>query len=134
VILLRAWKPDTRIPLIEIADTGKFIGPVLLSDPSKYHGKNLTAATAFYTAQEVVDTLSKVIGKKVSLPSSPIELVGLPDDVKSLLVRGDALVNKYSYFGPAGPAGLEWTLAQMDEKPTTWEEFLVKNGPWFEEV
>jgi hypothetical protein len=134
VILQRAWKLDTRIPLLEVTDTGKFIGPVLLSDPSKYHGKTLTAATAFYTAQEIVDTLSKVSGKKVSLPSGPIDHGDIPDDVKRLVVRTEAVVNKYPYFGPGGPAGLEWTLAQMDEKPITWEEFLVKNGPWFEEV
>lgn len=104
-------------------DTGKYLAPAL-RDPLKYNGCRLTAATAFYTAQEQVDTWSAVSGKRVVLPTSP-------DDLEK---HGDTLLKEVGYYGPTGPEDLEWTHEQVDEKLTTWGEFLEANGPWFEDA
>ena len=42
-------------------------------------------------------------------------------------------MSEWEYFGPTGLKDLEWTLGEMEERPTTWEEFVVREGPWFEE-
>ena len=48
------------------------------------------------------------------------------------LKKSVGLIDDYSYFGPTGKEDLEWTLAQMKEKPNSWEWFVRENGPWFE--
>jgi hypothetical protein len=54
--------------------------------------------------------------------------------MKKGLKKKDRASEEFSYFGPTGRKDLEWTLKQMmgNEKPTTWEEFVRKNEPWFE--
>ncbi len=54
------------MPLVDISDIGNYLAPVL-RDPAKYNGSRLVAATAFYSAQEIVDTWSRVSGKKMRL-------------------------------------------------------------------
>ena len=126
------WKEDTLLPLIDIADTGKFLAPVLF-DPNKYNGKVLTAATAFYTPKEMVDAWTKVTGKKVIFAQrtggAPTGALS-PEMVKSLK-ESNGLIGDYSYYGPTGKKDLEWTLAQMTEETTSWGNFVQANEPWF---
>lgn len=125
------WKHDSRIPLIDIDDTGKFPAPALLH-PENYNGTNFTAATAFYTAQEMVDGWTKVTGKEVRFVALGDRSADstLPDAQKLQLKESLGLTD-YGYFGPTGAKDLEWTLAQMTDVPTTWEEFVKKHEPWF---
>ena len=46
----------------------------------------------------------------------------------------EGLVSDYAYYGPSGKEDLAWTLAQMDEEPTSWRDFVEANEPWFEDV
>ncbi|KAH8698471.1 NmrA-like family-domain-containing protein [Talaromyces proteolyticus] len=127
-----AFTPETRIPLIDISDIGKYLAPAL-RDPLKYNGCQLTASTAFYTAQEQVETWSEVSGKQVVLPSiSEIPLL-TDDPIKQKVSQAPTMLSEWSYYGPTGQKDLEWTLEQVDEKLTTWREFLEANGPWFED-
>ena len=120
-----------RIPLIDIADTGKFLAPVL-SDPNKYNGASFTAATAFYTPKQMVEAWRTVTGKDVVLvqptSGSPIGPLS-PEMLQSL--RG--LIAEFAYYGPRGKEDLAWTLAQMEEEPRSWREFVEANEPWFED-
>ncbi len=45
------------------------------------------------------------------------------------LKKNLGLIDLMGYFGPTGRKDLEWTLAQMEEKPKAWEDFLRENGP-----
>ena len=120
-----------RIPYINITDIGSYLAPAL-RDPVKYNSSRLTAATAYYSAEELVDTLSEVSGKNVVLPTEA-EIPLLTDDpMKQMLARPPVLFTKWGYYGPTGEQDLEWTLAQMDEKPKTLKQFLEDNGPWFQ--
>jgi uncharacterized protein YbjT (DUF2867 family) len=120
------------MPLIDITDTGKYLAPAL-RDPLKYNGARLTAATAFYTAQEQVDSWSAVSGKKVVLPAIS-DIPTLTDDpIKQMFARPAPLFTKWAYYGPTGQQDLDWTIEQVDERLTTWREFLEANGPWFED-
>ncbi|KID64665.1 NAD(P)-binding domain protein, partial [Metarhizium hybridum] len=132
VIYPFAWPPEMPVPLIDITDTGKYLAPVL-RDPAKYHGQRITAATAYYSAQSIVDTWTKVSGKPVRLLKEE-EVDGFAQsELQKGFMRPSLLQSKYLYFGLKGPEDLKWTHAQLDRNDplTTWEEFLVRGGPWF---
>ena len=128
------WSPTTTIPLISITDTGKFIAPIL-TNPEKYAGKVFTAATAYYTPLEMVDAWTKVTGKKVEfvqLPHGTSRSTSLSPEMRQSLQESTGLIKDYSYYGPTGREDLEWSLAQVGEKLTSWEEFVRENEPWFD--
>ncbi|QKX63770.1 uncharacterized protein TRUGW13939_10941 [Talaromyces rugulosus] len=127
-----AWSPETKLPLIDINDTGKYLAPAL-RDPVKYNGCRLTAATAFYTAKEQVDTWSAVSGKEVIIPKEEDIPLLTSDPIQQKLARPGTLLEEWGYYGPTGEKDLYWTHNQLDEKLTTWKEFLESNGPWFVE-
>ncbi|KAL8861544.1 MAG: hypothetical protein Q9178_002068 [Gyalolechia marmorata] len=119
-------------PMIEIADTGKFIVPILLN-PKKYNGKRFIGATAFYSPAELVETWKKVTGKDIKLGQASDEAWGqnIPPEIMGVLKDSSGLIEDYRYYGPSGQEELEWTLAQMDDPPTTWAKFVEANEPWF---
>lgn len=123
-----AWPPNMRMPLIDIGDAGKYLAPAL-RDPAKYNGAQLVSATAFYSAQEIVDIWSRVSGKSVRLATSDeVEQFITHPLQRDVLCPGPLFLG-YGYFGPDGDRDLDWTLAQLDpaDKLTTWDEFLVRN-------
>jgi hypothetical protein len=123
-----------RIPLIDVADTGIYLAPVL-RDPTRYHGKRLTCATAFYTAQEMIDTWSRVSGKRVALITEEDIPRVIEDPMHQRMAYATPLLTEYAFYGPTGQTDLEWTLAQLDEGKdgplSSWEDFLIRHGPWF---
>lgn len=125
-----AWPPDMRIPLIDIGDAGRYLAPAL-RDPAKYDGVQLVSATAFYSAQDIVDIWSRVSGKNVRLATGDEIDQFITHPLQRDVLRPGLLFLRYGYFGPNGDRDLDWTLAQLDpaDKLTTWEDFLVRNGP-----
>ncbi|KAK7943178.1 NmrA family transcriptional regulator [Apiospora aurea] len=127
------WPSTTRIPVIDIRDTGKFLAPVL-ANPDKYHGKRLTCAAAFYTPIEMAETWSKVLGKNVELQQATEEesfAIPFTEEQKKMIKDASTLMTKYEYYGPTGDDGLAWTLAQLTDRPVTWEKFLNDHRPLF---
>lgn len=118
--------------MIDINDTGKFLVPILL-DPDKYHKTSFTAATAFYTPAEMVRGWTKITGKEMKFvqADSGSSNQALPPETAKMLKDGAGLIDEYHYYGPTGQKDLEWTLAQLDDSPTTWEKFVEANEPWF---
>ncbi|KAK3166644.1 hypothetical protein OEA41_009769 [Lepraria neglecta] len=129
----QTWNADTRIPLIDIKDTGKYLAPALLN-PKKYSGKIFTAATAYYTGPEMADTWTKVTGKKVRFVQIPggTTKVSLPPEMMRILKDSLGLIKDYEYYGPTGEREVQWTLEQIEGKASTWEEFVRAKEPWFE--
>ena len=128
------WPGTTRLPLIDVGNTGMFVAPALL-EPEKYNGKRFTSATAYYRSDGLVDALSKATQKEVKyVHGEPGE--GLGADVPPEIVRAakevSGLMTDLQYYGPTGPEDLEWTLAQLRDEPTSWECFVENNGPWLE--
>ncbi|KAL9032575.1 MAG: hypothetical protein Q9180_006425 [Flavoplaca navasiana] len=122
-----------RCPLIDIRDAGKFIVPALLS-PDKYNGKRFTAATAFYTPAAMIEAWKKVTGKEIKLDEANPRAwgEGFPPELLEMLKEVTGLIEDYECYGPTGQEDLDWTLAQMDDPPTTWEKFVGENEPWFD--
>ncbi|KAM0548782.1 hypothetical protein ACHAPJ_009778 [Fusarium lateritium] len=126
------WTPDTELPLIDIRDTGKFLAPALL-DPDYFHGKRLTCATAFYTLSNMADTWTRVTGTTVKLrvPQNKDDHTVLSEPPKHEGVNATAHIMQYGYFGPGGKDGLAWTISQLTEQLTSWEDFIREHEPWF---
>ncbi|KAH7393167.1 hypothetical protein BKA64DRAFT_755184 [Cadophora sp. MPI-SDFR-AT-0126] len=134
--LSETFAPTATLPMIDIADTGKFIAPILL-DPTRYNGKNFTCATKFLTPIQLVEGWTKVTGKTVTYSTaSPDEMVSdaMTLEMRAELKKSADLINEFSYFGPTGQADMEWTQNQLTDRLTTWEEFVKANEPWFQDV
>ena len=126
--------------MIDIDDTGAYLAPILLSPPEIYHGKNLTCATAFYTPTEVVAGWKEVTGHDVKIvhvdAGARMLSASIPDmspEMQKVLREASGLLKEYGYYGPTGRKDLQWTLDQMEDKPTTWKVFVRKNEPWFQD-
>lgn len=105
----------------------------MLLDPEKYQGKSFTCATAFYTPTQLVEGWTKVTGKHVTYEQVGLEeaIANLTEGMKEELKGSKSAMDEYGYFGLTGQNDLEWTLKQMEEEPTTWENFVRRHEPWF---
>lgn len=121
---------STLLPLIDIEDTGKYIAPVL-HDPPKYNHANLYAATAFYSIAEICEIWTKCTGVQVVFESDGGVSRSNPPEAEKVASDKVDGAKDLSYFGPGGQKGIEWTLAQVQEHLTTWEEFVKSHEPWF---
>ena len=122
-------RPDVPVPMIDTAgDTGKYIAPIL-AEPEKYAGKVMYAASGLWTFTQVAEAISKASGKTVKYKQIPVDVFKgfLPPHTAPLLVQMNQLIDDPGYFGPQTKELVEWTLKQMKEKPTSFEEFLEKN-------
>ena len=122
----------TLVPLVDIEDTGKYVQP-FLSHPEKYKHASLTASTAFYTPLEICEIWTKSTGFEVKFDETQdgVSNSSMTKEQKDSLTKSN-VAHTSRYYGPKGREGLEWTLAQMEEMPNTWESFVKRNEPWFE--
>ncbi|KAH6867794.1 hypothetical protein B0T10DRAFT_541803 [Thelonectria olida] len=115
-----------QIPLFDVgSDTGKFVKAAIQQYPSVL-GKQIYAATDYYTPSRVASEFSKVIGK----PTTAIQLP--PDVFKSFLpppVAQEMLENMLLLEDPGyyARADLKESLDLLSDKPTTWEAFVEEN-------
>ncbi|KAJ5600423.1 hypothetical protein N7450_001490 [Penicillium hetheringtonii] len=115
-----------KFPLFDAAqDTGLFV-KVALKHADKLKNRQVLAAAKYYTPQEIVDTFSKVSGKKaVFIQVSPEQYkASLPSAVASEYLENQLFVEEPGYY--LGES-LDPTLELVDSNPTTWEEFVKKN-------
>jgi uncharacterized protein YbjT (DUF2867 family) len=118
---------DTRVPLIDITDSGKWIGGIL-SDPEKYEGKFFAAAENMYTWPEACEIISKVTGKTVTYQQVPDEVFKgfLPPHSKDTLYEMWALFRDYGYYGSDQENLVQWAKEQTRGELTGLEESLRK--------
>jgi uncharacterized protein YbjT (DUF2867 family) len=118
---------DTLYPLIDITDTGKWIGAIL-ADPDKYEGKFFAAAERLYTMPEACELLSKYTGKTVKYQQLPDETFKgfLPEGTREMYYEMWAFIRDYGYYGSDEKEQIEWTAKQARGKLTSLEEFLKR--------
>lgn len=97
-----AWPPDLRLPLIDVSDTGKYLAPAL-RDPAKYDGARLVSATAYYSAQEIVDTWSRASGKNMRLATGNEAEQFITHPMQREVLRPGPLFVKYGILAPVAP-------------------------------
>lgn len=128
------WNPSTsHVPMFDTADTGKYVGGILLQDPQSVNGKYINMVSQWRTPREIVDTISAVSGTKVEFRSVPAEVFQsfLPAPVAEELTENFVLVGEYSYYGPgAEQQQTEHDRVLGDMTTTTWEDYIRTHGPW----
>ncbi|RHZ66421.1 hypothetical protein CDV55_106805 [Aspergillus turcosus] len=120
-----------KFPLFDAAkDTGLFVRAAL-KNMDKLKGKHVLAAAAYYTPEEIVDTFSKVTGKKaVFVQVTPEQYkASFPETVAQEYLENHLFVEDPGYF--LGES-LDDSLKLLDSKPTTWAEFVEKNAAAWE--
>ncbi|KAF8978157.1 hypothetical protein BGZ46_006771 [Entomortierella lignicola] len=119
---------QTKLPLIDIDESGKFVGAIL-AEPEKYEGKTFAAATALYSYEEIVETITKVSGKTVTYNQIPREVFQgfLPPGSAVRMVEMLLYFQDFGYYGAETKELVEWAAQNARGKPTTFEEFLIKN-------
>lgn len=119
----------TPYPLIDISDTGAWIGAVL-ADPAKYNGKFFAAADALYSLEQMCDIMGKVTGKKVTYQRIPDDVFKsfLPPTFRDALYEMWILMRDYGYYGADTKEQVQWTREQARSRITGFEEFLRKVG------
>jgi uncharacterized protein YbjT (DUF2867 family) len=117
--------PDTKVPLIDVTDTGKWIGAIL-SDPDKYEGKFFAAAEDFYTMPEVCELISKATGKTVTHQQLPDEMFKgfLPPQMQDALYEMWVLNREYGYYGSDMEGLVGWAKEQAKGELTGLEAWL----------
>lgn len=122
--------PSTELPLIDVMDTGKWIAGVL-AQSEQYVGKNLRAATAWYTCEDIAQTMSKVTGKTIKHKQVPDDVFKafLPPHSADTILQLHQYNRDYHYFGDKAPdlRGVEWAAKQARGKLTTFDEYLERN-------
>lgn len=93
----------------------------------KLEGKRLLAASAYYSAEEVVDTFSAVTGKKaVFVQVTPDQFkASLPDVVAQEFLENHLFIEEPGYY--LGEP-LDESLKLLDSKPVDWATFVKKNA------
>lgn len=88
--------------------------------------KQILAAAKYYNPEEIVDTFSKITGKKAVFiqVSSEQYKASLPPAIADEYLENQLFVEEPGYY--LGEP-LEPSLSLLDAKPTTWEEFVKKS-------
>jgi uncharacterized protein YbjT (DUF2867 family) len=118
-------KPDTLVPLIDITDTGKWIGAIL-ADPSKYEGKFFAAAAGLWTFTEACAIMSKVSGKTIKYQQVPDEIYKgfLPEGMRESLYEMWVLNRDYGYYGEGQEGMVQWAKSQAIGNVMGLEEWI----------
>ncbi|KAK4184570.1 NmrA family transcriptional regulator [Podospora australis] len=129
--------PGTAIiPVFDVDDTGKFVKAAILHKDQTL-GKRLLGATKYMTANELVERFKKAFpeaGKTASYQQLPEEVyknilkgAGMPEFVAQELLENMLLLDSFGYYGKES---LDWTHSLLEDKLTTWDEFVKKTPLW----
>ncbi|PHH63069.1 hypothetical protein CDD81_6314 [Ophiocordyceps australis] len=115
----------TQLPLFATAeDMGKFV-KAAIKNAASLNGKHVLAATDYYTIDRLLCEFEQVTGKKASYTQVTAEQykASLPEAIALEMLETHLFTEQPGYFNGAS---LGESLALLEEKPTTWKEF-VKN-------
>lgn len=119
-----------QYPLIDTAeDVGKFVKAAITHHPST-EGRRILAAQDYYTAPQIMQEFTEVTGQKAEVVRVPEDTFKsfIPAPAAEEMLQNMQLLEDPGYYGGES---LEPSLALLDEKPTTWKEFVAKNrGKW----
>ncbi|KAI0884144.1 uncharacterized protein GGS22DRAFT_19592 [Annulohypoxylon maeteangense] len=131
-VFARQISPKAQLPLIDaVGDTGKFVG-AMLAEPEKYEGRTVSAATRFYSMEEIYAAIGKSTGKKVAYKQVSVEefkkeLVGVPTMMADFFIDAFRCQEEFGYFGPNGEAEVKWAAENARGKLATFEDFLERH-------
>ncbi|KAM3510866.1 hypothetical protein MY11210_005469 [Beauveria gryllotalpidicola] len=121
----------TKLPLCDAAnDLGLFVKAALKHEDT-VTGARILASCGYYTPEQIVETFSNVTGKKARFVQvTPEELLGpQPGTLAIELVENLLFIENPGYFLGAS---LDASLRLVDEKPTSWADFVKTNSEVWE--
>lgn len=131
---LSPYSDNTPIPLFATdEDTGLFVKSILLNR-EKTLGKNVYAATDYYTPKRIAREFKQVTGKDVNFVQIPEEKFkgalaekGMPDFVQVELYENMMFMEPYGYYAKDS---LDFSLGLLDRPPTTFVDFAKLVDTW----
>ncbi|PHH81961.1 hypothetical protein CDD82_7448 [Ophiocordyceps australis] len=120
----------SEIPLFATAeDMGKFVNAAI-KNAASLNGKQVLAATDYYTVERMLSEFEQVTGKKATFTQVTAEQYKsfLPEAMAQEVLETHLFTEKPGYFNGMS---LKESLALLDERPTTWKDF-VKNSTAFQ--
>ncbi|KAJ1325219.1 NmrA family NAD(P)-binding protein [Microdochium nivale] len=129
-VIRRHVRPETRLPLIDITDTGKWVA-AMLAEPDKFDGKTVCAASRTYSMLEIADALSASTGKRVVYQQVSVKqgiqgFGGERNPVAGMLVEMMLYQQDFGYYGPDTEGEVAWGVENAKGHITTLEEFLER--------
>ncbi|PGG99014.1 hypothetical protein AJ79_08713 [Helicocarpus griseus UAMH5409] len=116
---------QAQFPLFDVsADTGKYVTAVIKQYPHVL-GKDIYEAADYYTASRIVTEFTQVTG----LPAKVVQITPeqykgfMPAAVADELLENHQLLEDPGYY--AG-ASLGESIGILEQKPTSWKEYLEK--------
>ncbi|KAG7284370.1 hypothetical protein NEMBOFW57_010743 [Staphylotrichum longicolle] len=119
--------PQAKFPLLDAAnDTGKFV-KAAIKNAATLNGKRILAATDYYTPERILAEFEEVTGKKASyVQVTPEQYKSfLPAAMAEEMLENHLFIESPGYFNGAS---LKESLDLLDEKPTTWKEYVKKSS------
>ncbi|KAI4724794.1 NAD(P)-binding protein [Aureobasidium sp. EXF-10728] len=120
---------NAKFPLFDVVnDTGNFV-KAILKNAEQLNGKQVLAATAYYTPKQIVADFEEATGAQMRY----VQISGeqfksyLPGFMAEEMLQNHVLLDTTGYY--AG-ASLDESLDLLEEKPVTWKEFVEKSGIW----
>ena len=132
--IMNVVNPSTEVPLLDIRDTGKYVGAIL-ANPDKFNGRDIAAASC-YTFEELAQLIREATGRNVIYRQ-------LPDDKhKAMLPEaiGEEITGMFGFFRDFGLYGADQkakVAADAKEaglKPTTLDEFIKEHAKQFADL
>ncbi|KAH8691586.1 NmrA family transcriptional regulator [Talaromyces proteolyticus] len=111
-VLANIIDPNTKLPLINIEETGKYVAAIL-ANPDQFEGKVLCGVTQLNTTEEVVQIMSKNSGNKVAdnqLPE-PVFRNILPPTMVDYLFDMLLYIQDFGYCGSRTEDLVAWSAA-----------------------
>ncbi|CRG90536.1 NmrA-like family domain-containing protein 1 [Talaromyces islandicus] len=128
-----AWPVNlekTQVPLFDAAnDTGKFVKAAITHYPSSIN-QRILAATDYYSPERIIKEFQEATGYKAQAVQIPGDVFKsfLPAAVAQEMMENIMLLEDPGYY--AGES-LSPTHALLDEKPTTWKDYVASNKEKF---
>lgn len=122
-----------RFPLIDAeADTGKYVAAVL-HDLNRHKGKQILAASGYYTPTRIIAEFEEVTGKKaVFYPIDEDTYKSyLPPSMAQELLENHLFIESPGYYVGQPLEETQDLLAEIGLKSTSFKEFLEKNRSFF---
>ena len=130
---------DAPAPLFDTADTGKFVKAAVLHRDELLGGRVL-GATSYVTMRQVVEAFKRTFpeaGKTAAYVELPHDVyvkiltgTGMPEFAAVELLENMRLLKEYGYYGGES---LEETHKFVEDKLTTWEDYM-KKAPAFKDL
>ena len=103
----------------------------IIKNSEALNGQRVLAATDYYTPVRLLAEFEEVTGKKATFTQVSAEQYKsfLPEAIAEEMLENHLFVENPGYYNGAS---LQQSLDLLEEKPTTWKEFIQKNADAFQ--